>query len=206
MSKSNTKNVASVKGANTGAVKSIKAPPRKSVKTAPQNAPSIADAFAEMGAREVSTLVAPPTLESFVAPLAPPQTSAEGAPSDGAPKMRVEHANGAAFTATRPGVLAHIENLLRRATAEAPVSKSEILASLVVAFADRDEAKMKVTLSMQVPSGFKIEKGFIISKVEGKGYYFNVAATAAYQLTHEKRGGKWVPKKVEPTVVPPAAS
>ncbi len=108
----------------------------------------------------------------------------------------VKHANGAALTETRPGVLAHMERMLRDATAETPVQKSDILASLVVAFPDRDEAKMKTTLSMQVPSGFKIEKGYIIAGDAKKGYYLDTAATAAYQLTHEKRGGKWQPKVV----------
>lgn len=128
---------------------------------------------------------------------APQASSEQKAPETNAapaPIVKKEHANGAAFTNQRPGVLAHIENLLRAASAEAPISKAEILASLVVAFADREEAKMKTTVAMQVPSGFKIEKGYIITKVEGRGYYFDVEKTREYQATHEKKGAKWAPK------------
>lgn len=107
----------------------------------------------------------------------------------------VTHANGAALSNMRPGVLAHIERMLREATAQAPVDKKTILASLVVAFPDREESKMKTTVAMQVPSGFKIEKGYIIGTVAG-GYYFDAEKTAEYQATHEKRGGKWVAKVV----------
>ena len=75
-----------------------------------------------------------------------------------------QHANGAAFTPQRPGVLALIVDLLKRATRAHPITKGEIVAKLAEHYSEREPAKMKTTVSMQVPSGLKIEKGYIVSR------------------------------------------
>lgn len=197
MPKNNSKSVASVK-----APRETKAA-REARIAAESAAAAEAQRIAEENAmREAAKLEAETLRAAEVLRIAAEAAAANSA----APIKKVEHANGAAFTAQRPGVLAHIENLLRAATAEAPISKADILASLVVTFADRDEQKMKTTLNMQVPSGFRIEKGAIISKVEGRGFYFDTVKTEEYRKTHEKRGGAWRPKVVATTEAPAANS
>lgn len=81
-----------------------------------------------------------------------------------------EHANGAAFTDKRPGVIATIIELLKNATSKKPVTKDAMLKTLTKRFPDRGEDKMKATLSMQVPAGLRTEKGLEVSKNEN-GYW-----------------------------------
>lgn len=134
---------------------------------------------------------------------APVENATQSAPATSEAKatlvVKTAHANNAAFTNVRPGVLAFIENMLRRAESDnAPVTKSAILAACVAQFQDREESKMKTTIAMQVPSGFKIEKGYIIVS-SSEGYRFDTALTNEYQKTHEKRGGRYVLKQAQTT-------
>jgi len=73
------------------------------------------------------------------------------------------HANTAAFSESRPGVLAVIVGELERAHPHG-IAKAGIVAALVKAFPDRDEAKMKSTVAMQVPSGLRIERGYALTR------------------------------------------
>lgn len=57
------------------------------------------------------------------------------------------------------GVIATIIAELRKANAKKPTTKEKILAVLVKKFPDRDPKAMKSTISSQVPSGLRTEKG-----------------------------------------------
>jgi hypothetical protein len=96
-------------------------------------------------------------------------------------QTKLTHANGAGFSQTRPGCLAFMQEVLERAGAsKSPISKSELLAACVARFPEREEAKMKTTIAMQVPSGFMLEKGIIVHVVagdDGKRYYINAKET-----------------------------
>ena len=75
------------------------------------------------------------------------------------------HSNGATFSIERPGVLATLYELMWRAEqAGAPLTKAEVLAHCVQAFAERPEANMKTTISAQLPGQFKLERGFILTR------------------------------------------
>jgi hypothetical protein len=76
----------------------------------------------------------------------------------GAPAL---HANGAEFSVERPGVLAIIVGALTSAHPRG-MTKGAIVDALCKAFPERDRAKMKNTVSMQVPSGIFIEKGYAL--------------------------------------------
>jgi len=82
------------------------------------------------------------------------------------------HVRGVKFSDKRPGVLSAIKNLLWAASAENPITKEEIVNALHELFPEREPAKMKVTVSMQVPSGLRLEtKGRVspITTVNAKG-------------------------------------
>lgn len=103
------------------------------------------------------------------------------------------HANGAVFTDKRPGVLAVLVIRLSDASEAEPVTKKQILATLVRAFPDRESAKMWATIQMQVPSGLKTEKKLILTSKEvsegdkkTKGYWIDQTATEAYKASFAK--------------------
>lgn len=104
------------------------------------------------------------------------------------------HANGAAFNDKRPGVLAKLVELLVNASEASPITKVGILDALCVAFPERDRIKMKATLDMQLPSGLRYEKGFVVSKND-KGYWLPAAVATV------KKG-----KKIDTTSVINAAA
>lgn len=60
------------------------------------------------------------------------------------------------------GVIATIIAELRKANAKKPTTKEKILAVLVKKFPDRDPKAMKSTISSQVPSGLRTEKGLVV--------------------------------------------
>lgn len=98
------------------------------------------------------------------------------------------HANGAALSSKRPGVLAALVQYLTAASKTAPVTKTQILDLLVTLFPERAREKMKATVSMQVPAGLRTEKKIILDSVkvgEGenaeKGYWIDAKATAEYR-------------------------
>jgi hypothetical protein len=68
------------------------------------------------------------------------------------------------------GVIATIVECLKGASEKFPVTKEAILEVLKVKFPDREERAMKSTVSSQIPSGLKTEKGFIV-KNNAKGYW-----------------------------------
>lgn len=99
-------------------------------------------------------------------------------------RLITTHANGAAFSDKRPGVIATIVEMLSQASEKAPVEKSVILAKLVERFPDRPEANMKSTLMMQVPSGLKIEKRIIVRSNE-HGYWIDKKASEQLQAEYK---------------------
>jgi hypothetical protein len=95
---------------------------------------------------------------------------------DGKPKYvpaggTAVHETGRRLTKKKPGVITRIVELLRAATKKKPITKEEILADLVKQFPDRVPQAMKSTISSQVPSCLKTEKGLIV-KTNGKGGYW----------------------------------
>lgn len=60
------------------------------------------------------------------------------------------------------GVIATIIEELRKASAKKPTTKEKILAVLVKKFPDRDPKAMKSTVSSQIPSGLRTEKGLVV--------------------------------------------
>jgi hypothetical protein len=102
-----------------------------------------------------------------------------------APAKRGTHANGAEFSTERPGVLASIVALLRKAH-PAGVSKGAIVAALVREYPDRDEGKMKSTVAMQVPSGLRIERGYALTRTLRDGAKLFSLAPA-----EESKGDEW---------------
>lgn len=118
------------------------------------------------------------------------------------PLVKLAHERGVAFSENRPGVLSMIKNLLFSASPESPITKLEILDALCLAFPERDRAKMKSTVSMQVPSGLKLEtKGRVApvtcANVRGERAYYAVAP--APMTPGEER-----PAKPSPVVAPSA--
>lgn len=95
----------------------------------------------------------------------PPPPKAASSGGSGAAK-----GSKAAPAAKKPGVIAVILETLRSATEKKPASREAILAILIDRFPERAPAAMKSTVSSQVPSGLKAEKGLICSKNE-KGYW-----------------------------------
>lgn len=89
----------------------------------------------------------------------------------------------------RPGVLAKMIEVLSNASGNDPVTKDDVLEVLVEAFPDRDPAKMKATLAMQMPSGLRVEKKIILGVKDvrqadnsfKKGYWIDAEATKEYQ-------------------------
>lgn len=61
-----------------------------------------------------------------------------------------------------PGVIQTIIACLRKASEKKPTTKDAILAVLVETFPEREEKAMKSTISSQIPSGLKVEKGLIV--------------------------------------------
>jgi hypothetical protein len=91
------------------------------------------------------------------------------------------HWNGAAFSAQRPGVLHVMQQLLYEASSKKPITKKQIVEHLAKAFPERDAEQMKKTVSMQVPSGLRIEKGLEVSHADtplGRGYWLDASETA----------------------------
>jgi len=76
-----------------------------------------------------------------------------------------------------PGVIQTIIKCLREASKKKPISKDKILAKLVKAFPDREEKAMKSTISSQIPSGLKTEKGLEV-KTDGEGGFWLPAEDA----------------------------
>lgn len=111
-------------------------------------------------------------------PVSPPAPSTPKVKTSSKPKAQP-------VTQKRPGVLAKMVECLEAASEKSPVTKESILEVLVKAFPDREEAKMKSTLSMQMPSGLRTEKKIILgSKTlpEGrKGYWIDKKATKEFQ-------------------------
>lgn len=100
------------------------------------------------------------------------------------------HVNNMSFTQKRPGVISTIIEMLSVDQQHA-VTKREILAELCRRFADRDEAKMRATLQMQVPSGAFIEKRVVIVTTtnanDERAYYIDREATAKAQAEYAAR-------------------
>lgn len=69
------------------------------------------------------------------------------------------------------GIVALIETALTKATAAKPVSKSDLLKKLTAAFPDRDPIRMNATINAQVPGRIAKERGYVVTRVEGKGYF-----------------------------------
>jgi hypothetical protein len=111
-----------------------------------------------------------------------------------APELNTRtHVGGVAFTNARPGVIAVMIAELSKGSSDAPVSKESIMETLIQTFKDREPAKMKATLMMQVPSGLRIEKRIIVRKSEDKskpGYWIDAQATAAAQAEWKAQTGK----------------
>jgi hypothetical protein len=72
----------------------------------------------------------------------------------------------------KPGVVAKIVEVLKAASAKKPVTKDDILKVLVKEFPDRDPRAMKSTISSQVPSCLKTEKG-LVCKSNAKGWWLD---------------------------------
>jgi hypothetical protein len=70
----------------------------------------------------------------------------------------------------RPGVIAKIIEQLETASKNKPISKAKILKAMVKAFPDREEAAMKNTLTMQLSTGLRTEKGMEVGKNDD-GYW-----------------------------------
>lgn len=68
----------------------------------------------------------------------------------------------------KPGVIAAIVRELTAASKKKPATKEAVLAVLVSEFPERGEKAMRSTISSQVPSGLKTEKGLIV-QTDGKG-------------------------------------
>jgi hypothetical protein len=96
----------------------------------------------------------------------------------------VTHANNAAFSNARPGVVATILECVMNADETNAVTKNDILRVLCDRFADRDAAKMKATVMMQVPSGLRIEKRVIVRETL-KLNDDKTKAERAYYVDHE---------------------
>jgi hypothetical protein len=99
------------------------------------------------------------------------------------------HSNNIAFTDKRPGVVAHILEMLMNASAESAITKTTILAALVKRFANRAESGMKATLMMQCPSGLLIEKRVVVATVKNeatkeRSYYVDRELTAKAQAAY----------------------
>lgn len=108
-------------------------------------------------------------------------------------QVKVEtHANGVKFSGKRPGVIACMVEMLRNATAENPVSKLDILGELVKRFPERGQDKLQATLTMQVPSGLRIEKRIEVKTVvdpssKVRRYYIDDAESAKLQAAYAAR-------------------
>ncbi len=118
------------------------------------------------------------------------------------------HVNGAVFSVEKPGLLAWLYQQLYFAAPERGgqgMTKAELLAGALkkaefVARYNGDEtlaaAKMKVTISAQVPSQFKSERGFAVGRVERadgtQAYYLDSEASEEYlcRLCDELAAGK----------------
>ena len=87
------------------------------------------------------------------------------------------------------GVIQTIIDSLKSASSKKPVSKEDIVKILVDKFPDREERAMKSTVSSQIPSGLRTEKGFEVEKND-KGYWLAKDAVA-------KKGRKASKPKVE---------
>lgn len=106
------------------------------------------------------------------------------------------HANGAAFSDARPGCLAVLVARCIATTKDKPITKKELLAYMCEKFEDRDPVKMKSTVTGQLPSQLKGEKGIIMRQIfdetstpptpTGK-YYFDTEATDI----ERGEGSKW---------------
>jgi len=104
----------------------------------------------------------------------------------GAVEKRGTHANNAAFSAERPGVLASIVAMLRSSHARGGITKAGILEGLVREYPSRPAEKMKSTVSMQVPSGIRGERGYALTVTLRDGLKLFSLAPA-----EEKQGDTW---------------
>lgn len=119
-------------------------------------------------AGETTELVRVSLRMSPVSSDATPETSSEPA----MPKAAKEKpASNAAKKPRGVGVIATILECLRTASKKKPVSKEEILKRLIEAFPDRQPQAMKSTISSQIPSGLKVEKGIIVQGSNEKGWW-----------------------------------
>lgn len=71
----------------------------------------------------------------------------------------------------KPGVVAEIVNILKRASKKKPITKAQILDQLVKKFPDRAPHAMKNTISSQVPSALWTEKKLKVATNDKGGFW-----------------------------------
>jgi hypothetical protein len=76
------------------------------------------------------------------------------------------------------GVIQTIVDTLKKASSKNPVTKDDVLEILKTKFPERDERAMKSTVSSQIPSGLRVEKGLEVEKND-KGYWLPKDAVAS---------------------------
>lgn len=116
-------------------------------------------AFAAEGLAPEGVLVSAPSKKADVKPSKP---TSDGA-AESTPKGNV--------APRRPGVITRIIEVLKEASPKSPATKESILAALVVSFPDREQKAMRNTVSSQVPSALKAEKGIVV-QTDGKGGFW----------------------------------
>jgi hypothetical protein len=85
-------------------------------------------------------------------------------------KKAKEKSSGKEKPFVKVGVIQTIIDCLKKASSKNPVTKEDILEVLKEKFPDRVESAMKSTVSSQIPSGLRAEKGFEVQKND-KGYW-----------------------------------
>lgn len=71
----------------------------------------------------------------------------------------------------KPGVIASIEEFVKKASKTKPITKEQVLEKLCERFPDRDKEAMAKTVNIQLPSRLNKEKELGIEKSDKGGYY-----------------------------------
>lgn len=90
---------------------------------------------------------------------------------------------------TGPGVIASIEEFLRGASEDKPLSKEKLADKLAARFADHERDSMLRTINVQVPNRLKVDKEIIVHKNKG-GYWIGAAPTKKDEEPESKKAKK----------------
>lgn len=90
-----------------------------------------------------------------------------------------------------PGIIESIIEFLRTGTSGRPLTKDEVLKRLTKRFPDRSADAMKTTISIQIPSRIKSDRGIVVRKNEN-GYWIEGGGSSSKNGKAKKKKKKAV--------------